>query len=418
MTIKGRCNQALFKDTSIPVVVLKANTHGSLGIARSLGRLGVTVRGIDQNPWAPALHSRYFREKLVWDIDTAAPETIIQYLLDVGKSIGKRSILIATADETAVLLADYADILKEWYIFPHLSSRLIRTLTNKKEMYFLAKRMNVPTAETCFPQSRMDVERYLEHAKFPIMLKTIYGHALQLRAGLKNLIVKTKEELLELYDRYEDPVNPNFMLQEYIPGGDESVWMFNGYFNEKSECLFGITGKKIRQSPPNAGITSLGICLTNKAIVEMTTRFMKSIGYKGMLDIGYRYDKRDGNYKVLDVNPRIGCTFRLFVGDNGLDVARVEYLDLSGQLVPLSRIIEGRKWVVEDADFFSSPQYHLDEIFSLRQWAASYRGIQETAWFALDDILPFFMMCMRSASTLFSLAIKSIRVLHKQEKLY
>src|SRR2546425_3495393 len=47
--------------------------------------------------------------------------------------------------------------------------------------------------------------------------------------------------------RSEDLEHPNLMLQEYIPGGEDSVWMFNGYFNEHSECLFGITGKKLRQ---------------------------------------------------------------------------------------------------------------------------------------------------------------------------
>ena len=46
--------------------------------------------------------------------------------------------------------------------------------------------------------------------------------------------------------------------------------------------------------------------------MRTTCDFMQAIGYHGILDIGYRRDQRDGSYKVLDVNPRIGCTFRLF----------------------------------------------------------------------------------------------------------
>ena len=38
----------------------------------------------------------------------------------------------------------------------------------------------------------------------------------------------------------EDPDQTNLMLQEYIPGGDDSVWMFNGYSDANSECLFDI----------------------------------------------------------------------------------------------------------------------------------------------------------------------------------
>jgi predicted ATP-grasp superfamily ATP-dependent carboligase len=160
-----------------------------------------------------------------------------------------------------------------------------------------------------------------------------------------------------------------------------------------------MTGKKIRQSPAYTGVTSLGICLRNDIVAETTKYFMKSVGYKGMLDVGYRYDKRDGKYKVLDVNPRIGSTFRLFVGNNGLDVARAEYSDLTGQQVPSSEIIEGRRWLVEDSDLFSSIRYYIDKNLKFTQWAKSFRGVQETAWFALDDPFPFFVMCGVRART-------------------
>ena len=101
-----------------------------------------------------------------------------------------------------------------------------------------------------------------------------------------------------------------------------------------SQCLSGVTGKKIRRFPVNTGVTSLGVCLHNETVLQDDrTRFMQAIGYHGILDIGYRYDRRDGQYKVLDVNPRIGCTFRLFAATDGMDVARALYLDMTGQPV-------------------------------------------------------------------------------------
>ena len=107
--------------------------------------------------------------------------------------------------------------------------------------------------------------------------------------------------------------------------------MFNGYFNRDSECLIGITGQKLRQFPPYTGFTSLGICRDNETVREMTRGLMKQLGYRGVLDLGYRYDARDGLYKLLDVNPRVGSTFRLFVSSTGLDVVRALYLDLTEQ---------------------------------------------------------------------------------------
>jgi D-aspartate ligase len=392
---RNRYEKISFQDTSIPVVILHG-AYQSLGIARSLGRLGITVYSINKNASTPSLNSRYCRGKFVWDIDNASREENIQRLLYVAKEIGKRSILVPINDEGTIMVADYASVLSESYIFPNLSPQLIRALVSKKEMYFTAKKHGIPTPEACFPESKDDVEEYASYATFPVMLKEIYSLVAERRMQSRTklmFVAKTKEELCDLYDRYEDLSNPNFMLQEYIPGAEDSVWMFNGYFNKRSDCLFGITGRKIRQYPAYTGATSLGVCLKNDIIAETTRRFMKNVGYQGMLDIGYRYDKRDGKYKVLDINTRIGATFRLFVGNNGLDVVRAEYLDLTGQRVPSSKIIEGRKWFVEDNDLSSSIRYYIDKNMGFREWVRSYRGVQEAAWFASDDLYPFFLMC-------------------------
>jgi predicted ATP-grasp superfamily ATP-dependent carboligase len=208
-------------------------------------------------------------------------------------------------------------------------------------------------------------------------------------------LVREPGELLARYDALEDPAQPNLMLQEYIPGGEDSVWMFNGYFDARSECLLGFTGKKLRQYPAYIGATSLGICLANEVVEAVTKTFMKAIGYRGILDIGYRYDARDGSYKVLDVNPRIGATFRLFVAENGMDVARALYLDLTGQPVPGGTAPDGRKWIVEDHDVVSSLRYRLDKHLTLAGWLRSLRGIREAAYFASDDRRPLFAMCAR-----------------------
>src|SRR6266508_1842962 len=126
--------------------------------------------------------------------------------------------------------------------------------------------------------------------------------------------------------------------------------MYNGYFNAHSESLVHFTGRKLRQHPPYTGMTTLGVCASNEVVEATTERFMKAIGYRGIVDMGYRFDARDGLYKLLDVNPRIGATFRLFVGTNGIDVARALYLDLTGQGVPRSRVRNGRKWLVETTE--------------------------------------------------------------------
>jgi len=388
-------------DTSTSVLVLRSAHHGGLGVTRSLGRLGVAVYVVDSDPWTASFFSKYCRRRFVWDLDRASAEDSVEYLNTIGRRLGPRTILLPTADATALFLAANADALQEWFLFPHLSLHLAQSLYSKKEMYFLAKSVGVATPNTFFPASRQDAFTFAEKARFPIMLKAIEDRQAKNQASRKKVIVSGKQELLDHYDVMEDPRHPNLMLQEFIPGGEDANWMFNGYFDENSDCLFGLAGKKIRQYRPYAGVTSLGVCQPNATVAETTKEFMKAIHYRGALDIGYRYDARDGLYKVFDVNPRIGCTFRLFVSDNGMDVARAMYQHLTGQPVVAGQGLPGRKWMVEDIDLASSFFYWRDGKLMATEWLRSFRGLQESAFFALDDLRPMFSTCLRDFRQLF-----------------
>jgi predicted ATP-grasp superfamily ATP-dependent carboligase len=154
-------------------------------------------------------------------------------------------------------------------------------------------------------------------------------------------------------------------------------------------------------------VTSLGICLENEVVAQATTRLAKEVGYRGVIDIGYRYDERDGGYKLLDVNPRVGATFRLFVDrDTGVDVVRALYLDLTGQPVPPGRTPVGRKWLLDPWDVKSCLAYRSDGRLSLRGWAHAYRGVEELAWLAKDDPLPSLALAARVGAKRFHRAVQ------------
>jgi D-aspartate ligase len=375
-------------DTVTPALVVSRSPNATLGVARSLGRLGIPVYAVDKSPGGLSSSCKYLRGRILPELppDNSPAETI-EHLLEVGRRLGSRSVLIPTWDDLAILTAEAYPALQEHFMLPELPHTLARSLASKQGMHQLAVEHGVPTPRASFPTSIDDVHAYATDATFPVMVKGIFSNRLAKRAGQTLFLAERPDELIRLYQEIEDPQDPNLMLQEYIPGGDDAVWMFNGYFDTDSECLFGLTGQKLRQTPPRAGTTSLGICMPNDTVAEQTRRWMKAIGYRGMVDMGYRYDARDGQYKILDVNPRIGSTFRLFVGRHGLDVVRANYLDLTGQSVPPDEMDEGRKWM-DERDFQSSLQYWRNGDLSMRQWAASLRDVQEFVYVARDDLGP------------------------------
>ncbi len=378
-----------FKSATKPVVVFRSGHHGGLGIVRSLGRLGVPVFCVDADRWEPAFSSRYCRGRFVLKAEDNPDCGSVDQLLEIGRKLGGHPILIPTTDHGAMWVADHAETLRQAFCFPPQEAALIRSLCDKSRMQELARKSGVPTAQSTVPTCRQDVERFLDTAVFPIMVKATDAERLRARLGGTKFVVRTRSELLDLYAKAEHPNGSGLMLQEFIPGED---WMFDGYFDGDSRCLFGVTGKKLRRFPVQTGVTSLGVCLRNKAVERTTIAFMQAIGYRGILDIGYRYDQRDGQYKVLDVNPRIGCTFRLLSASDGMDAARALYLNLTGQAVPRSEATEGRKWIVEDFDLVSALRSWRDNAICMKDWVRSLRGIEESACFALDDPVPFFLM--------------------------
>jgi D-aspartate ligase len=380
-----------FGRTDTPVVVMNGRLAG-LAIMRSLGLLGVPLYGVDADPAAPALRSKYCCERFVLPFDENRPELYRDGLLAIARTLGRLAILIPTSDETTQFVADHADALRPYFMFQDNAPSLVRQLASKREMFGLALAHGVPTPRTVFPQRLQDVLEYAERGPFPVMLKGIYGNRLEMRTRKKMVIVHTRDELIAAYQSMEDPDNPNLMLQEYIPGGDDQVYIFNGYFNRQSDCLVGFTGYKIRQFPVHVGCASLGECRWVEEVADTTVRFMKAIGYRGILDIGYRLDPRDGQYKVLDINPRIGQAFRLFVAKNDHDVAKALYLDFTGQKQPSVESREGRRWLIEDFDLISSYHYHREGTLGFWSWIRSFRGVEEAAWFSWRDPAPFFLM--------------------------
>jgi D-aspartate ligase len=386
-------------DTSTPAFVLKIDHHCGLGILRTLGRLGVDVYALHGDPSAAVAASRYCKGVFAWDLDHAPPETTVDFLLDRARWLGGKPVLFATEDQAALLVDDFRDVLAERFVLPQQPLGLPRRLYSKQELFHLCRELGIATPEALFPQSRDEFAELVESVDLPVVVKPIDPWELRRRGGTMT-IAETRDEALEAYDRDETPERPNLMLQEYVPGGIETIWMVNAYFDAEGEAHALACGRKLRQRPAYTGMTSLGECVWNEDVVELTKDFMRRIGYRGVLDMGYRYDARDGLYKVLDVNPRVGATFRLFAAPDGMDVVRAAYLDLTGQRVPPAVAREGRRWIVEPFDVVSSLQYMRDGRLTPAAWARSLRGVEETAWFASDDPAPFGRMLGRHAGRL------------------
>jgi D-aspartate ligase len=390
-------------DASTPAVVLKLDAnpmhHGGLGAIRSLGRLGVPVYGVHESAWAPAANSRYLHGRWFWRPDPEDTERLRLGLERLAGRIGRPAVLIPTDDAGAIFLAEHGDGLRNLFLFPAPPADLPRRLAGKYSLYQLCRELDVPCPRAAVPGSLDEAREFGAATGFPLIAKLTApwrrredgGKALR-----STTIVGSRAELDAIHHACG---RDGLMLQEFIPAERGGDWFFHGYCDAKSVCRPAFTGVKDRSYPPHAGLTSLGRSAPNPRLRGEIARLLTRLSYRGIMDLDLRRDPRDGRYKLLDFNPRLGAQFRLFRATAGLDVVLAEYLDMTGQSSPgrddaAGEQVSGRRFLVENYDPISSVRYWRDGELGLRSWAASLRGIDETAWFAGDDLRPFGLMCL------------------------
>jgi D-aspartate ligase len=390
-------SDAVPADRTIPAVVLKFDPnvmhHGGLGAIRSLGRLGIPVYGVHEGPWAPAATSRYLHGRLFWQPSPEDAERVCAGLLLLARRIGQRAVLIPTDDAGAIFLAERGSELRDAFLFPRPPADLPRRLAGKYSMYQLCRELGVPSPRVVLPASFHEAREFAAIAGFPVVAKlaTPWCHGGELRS---TTIIHTAGELEASY-RAAERAGASQMLQEHIPGGPGQDWFFHGYCGTDSTCRAAFTGIKDRSYPAYAGLTSLGHSAPNAPLRDQIAQMLVRLSYQGITDLDLRYDARDGHYKLLDFNPRLGAQFRLFRNAAGIDVVRAAYLDLTGQPVPEAPQVDGRSFVVENYDPLGALGYWHHGDMTLGAWARSLRGVDEAAWFARDDLRPFGLMCLR-----------------------
>lgn len=360
--------------------------HGALGVARTLGRLGVPVAANDEMRGTAASRSRYRSESIVWRPWPNQSGDIAEKLVAWGRAQDEPALLMPVDDAATVVVEEHSEELAQYFRFARQPKGLVQDLSSKWTMAELALEHGIATARVAKVAELGDLDELLTDFGLPVVIKRIEGWTQDSRSVPSVSVAHSREQAHEIVSQQPD----NFMLQEYIPGKSDTSWMFNGYFDSESRCLFGATGYKIRQYPLSGGFTTLGQLRAHDEIQPEIVRFLGAVGYRGIVDLGLRYDARDGSYKLLDVNPRVGSTFRLFVDSAGDDVVRVCYADLiDGNSEIRTAPVVDRRWSAELHDLRAGVGLVRTRKLGVVKLVGTTVSVDERAWWALDDPKPF-----------------------------
>jgi predicted ATP-grasp superfamily ATP-dependent carboligase len=351
----------------------------------------VPVYAVVEDAYTPLAVTRYLTKAFVWDSCPGDAESFVKAMLSIGESIGRPTIIVPMDDLSSTFVAENAASLTQWFFIPRIAPELPHQLANKGCLQALCAGIGIPTACSVIPHSVDDVKAFAASTKYPVMVKAAeQWHLLEHRFSTK--VVQTPEQLIKFYEDYGCEGRQRLIVQEYIPGDD---WICHGYYNAEKNISVTFTGRKLRAYPTDAGSTALGVSVDNAELRSASERLLKAVGYSGIIDMDWRKDERDGQYKILDCNPRVGMNFRMFENSAGIDVVRAQHLDLSGRSIDNAALVEGRLFTVES--FYALAFLRRMSRGASKPDTAQYlphRG-RELAWWSSDDPVPFAVMSAR-----------------------
>jgi len=365
--------------------LVTAADYRALGIVRSLGRHGVPVWVLKKTEQPLASISRYAQRSLRWV--TGDDATKAGFLVDLAEKQGLQGwVLFPTDDEAVGLVARNHHLLGKRFRLTTPPWSEIERICDKRFLHWLAKDLNLDQPRTFFPQSRSEVAEL--ECPFPVIVKPALREALNKLTAEKAWLTEDRPALLKRYDMACSLISPELiMIQEVVPGRGEAQFSYAALCAE-GKPVASLVARRTRQFPMDFGRFSTYVeTVEEPGVVGPAVRLIDAIRFTGLIEIEFKRDRRDGGFKLLDVNPRVWGWHTL--GDRaGVDFSYQLWRLISGEAVPEVRGRPGVRWVRMSTDF---PTVWLEVLrgrLSIRDYLLSMRGPIEPAIFALDDPLP------------------------------
>jgi D-aspartate ligase len=376
--------------SNVPGAVVIGGDYQGLGIVRSLGRKGVPVCVIDDER-SIARYSRY-TTVAVRASDLRDPGKIVATLLELGHRLDLKGwVLFPTRDEIVAALSMHRSALSEIFHVPTPDWNSIQWIWDKRNTYQLAERLNIPIPATWFPQTVEDLDQI--STPFPVALKPAIKEHFFYATKAKAWRANNKNELRELFQRATSLAGTGeIIIQDLIPGDGTHQFAYCAFFKD-GKAVGSMEARRRRQHPHEFGRASTFVeTIDLAALGALSDRFLNAINYYGLVEVEYKLDPRDGQFKLLDVNART-WGYHTLGPSAGVDFPYLLYADQVGTAVDACRGRPGISWIRLLTDI---PTGIIDVSrgrLALRDYIHSLVSFNTEAVFSWEDPIPGLVEC-------------------------
>lgn len=364
-----------------PCIVLGLETQIGLSIVRELGRAGVPVIGIAQEPNAIGLASRYLWRKYV--VKEPRSAMLIEQIRALGEELGP-CCLITVSEANLGWLALHREAFGKVHPVVPTAAKL-NVVLDKQLTLQAAREVGIAVPQSVEPISMRQAQALAATFSFPAVLKwkdpnavarKLSAHGLEL---LKAEYVYSPAEFLDVAKRYS-PLGEWPIVQGYCPG--RGLGQF--FYMHRGEALRRFQHIRIAEWPPEGGFSSVCDSVPldqHVALQELSIALLRHIGWEGVAMVEYRWDPQTDRAVLMEINGRYWGSYPLAMHSRA-EFALISYYIENGLNLPaLPKIRSSVRCRMVSTELkrlvriWLQPDRIADRTFKIRPWAELMRFI-------------------------------------------
>jgi predicted ATP-grasp superfamily ATP-dependent carboligase len=278
------------------VLVLDGYWNKSVSAVRSLGRHGLRVGVGECTRFATAFFSRYCARRFVHPSPIASPDAFVDALA-AELARGRYDVLMPMEFATQQVVARHRSRLSELTRIPFADAVVADRLNDKGLVAVEAARLGIPCPATFFPEGPGAAEALAGRLPYPVLVKP---RASSGGRGIRKASdpASFREAYRAVRSRYPDPI-----VQEWLPPGGAALGVAV-LMNFESRPRATLAYRRLREYPVSGGPGTLRESVVDRPLCESACRLLASMGWVGPAMVEFKVDPRDGEAKLLEVNPR------------------------------------------------------------------------------------------------------------------
>lgn len=338
---------------------------------------GVKTVAYGRYPSGPCVGSAIIDYRVCRDNDR--PQVVLQNVSAVAAEFPDQNILLlGCGDNYLNAIAQQIPNYPEHVIAPYVNLSQMEQLIHKERFYALCEEHGLEYPATFVYHKDMGHDFTLPFDG-PFVVKpaesaTYWEHPFDTQK--KAYVLQTRAEVDQVIDDiYRHGYEDALILQDFIPGDDSYMRVVTSYSGADGKVRLMCVGHVLLEEHTRHGIGNHAVIITEDEpeLCEKLRVFLEQISFIGFSNFDVKYDQRDGQFKVFEINCRQGRS-NYYVTGAGHNLARYLVEDrIEHKPCPLVVAKNRHLWRVipqKVAYDYIPSQYHgeMKDLIAAGQW--------------------------------------------------